>query len=98
VAAQALGISVADLRNELPGKTLTQVAQAHGKNPADVATALKNAANQRIDQAVTAGRLTAERAAPMKARIAEQIDTLMTRVVPVGLGEFHRGPGRANPA
>jgi hypothetical protein len=39
----------------LPGKSLAQVAQAHGKNPNDVATALKNAAQQRIDQEVTAG-------------------------------------------
>ena len=49
-AAQAIGITVEQLRQELPGKSLAQVAQAHGKNPSDVATALKNAANQRIDE------------------------------------------------
>jgi len=38
--------SVAQLRQELPGKTLTQVATAHGKNPADVAGPLKNAEHQ----------------------------------------------------
>ena len=52
VAAQAIGISTDQLRQELPGKSLTQVAQAHGKNPTDVANALKNAGHQRVDQAV----------------------------------------------
>jgi DNA-binding transcriptional regulator YdaS (Cro superfamily) len=50
VAAQAMGITPEQLRQELPGKSLAQVAQAHGKNPADVAAALKNAASQRIDE------------------------------------------------
>jgi hypothetical protein len=49
-AAQAIGISVEQLRQELPGKSLAAVAQAHGKNPADVAAALKTAASQRIDE------------------------------------------------
>ena len=53
VAAQAIGISTDQLRQELAGSTLTQVATAHGKNPADVATALKNAASQSIDQLMT---------------------------------------------
>jgi hypothetical protein len=45
VAAQAIGITTDQLRTELPGKSLAQVAQAHGKSASDVATALKNAAN-----------------------------------------------------
>jgi|SRR5581483_2220330 len=47
--AQAIGITTDQLRQELPGKSLAQVAQAHGKNPSDVAAALKTAADQRID-------------------------------------------------
>lgn len=81
VAAQAIGISAAQLRQELPGKSLAQVAEAHGKNPADVATALKNAANQRIDLAATAGRLTAEKAAQQKQQVAQRIDQQMNQVV-----------------
>lgn len=53
VAAQAIGITPEELRQELPGKSLAQVAQAHGKNSADVASALKQAADARIDQAMT---------------------------------------------
>src|SRR5579859_3953203 len=51
-AATALGITPQQLRTELAGKSLAQVAQAHGKTAADVATALKNAAHTQIDQAV----------------------------------------------
>ena len=79
-AAQAIGISADQLRQELPGKSLAQVAQAHGKNPTDVANALKNAAHQRIDQAVTAGRLTADQANQQKTQVDQRIDQQMTEV------------------
>ncbi len=49
VAAQAIGITADQLRTELSGKSLAQVAEAHGKSGADVATALKSAAHQQID-------------------------------------------------
>ena len=81
-AAQAIGVTPEELRQELPGKSLAQVAQAHGKTADDVATALKNAANQRIDQAVTNGRLTAEQAAEKKTQAAQHIDELVNRVLP----------------
>ncbi len=81
-AATAIGIPAAQLRQELAGKTLTQVAQAHGKNPADVATALKNAAHQRIDQDVTSGRLTADQATQRKTQVDQRIDQEMTEVAP----------------
>jgi hypothetical protein len=83
-AAQAIGITVDQLRSELPGKSLSQVAQAHGKNPNDVATALKNAFHQRIDQAVAAGRLTADQGNQAKQQGDQRIDQRMTQVVPQG--------------
>jgi polyhydroxyalkanoate synthesis regulator phasin len=92
-AAGAIGISAQDLRTELQkGQTLTQVAQAHSKNPTDVANVLKTAANQRIDQAVTAGHLTADQANTMKTNVDQRIDQLMTQTIPQG------GPGRRGPA
>jgi hypothetical protein len=81
-AATAIGIPVAQLRQELPGKTLTQVAQAHGKNAADVAAALKNAAHARIDQEVTSGKLTADQAAQRKTQADQRVDQQMTEVAP----------------
>ena len=80
VAAQAMGITVDQLRQELPGRSLAQVAQLHGRSPVDVANALKNAANQRIDQAVAGGQLTAAQAAERKAQIAQMIDQRMNEV------------------
>jgi polyhydroxyalkanoate synthesis regulator phasin len=81
-AAQAIGIPATQLRQELSGKSLTDVANAHGKNPADVATALKNAAHTRIDQEVTAGRLNADQATQQKTQVDQRIDQQMTEVVP----------------
>jgi hypothetical protein len=82
VAAQAIGITPQQLRSELPGKSLAEVAQAHGKNPADVALALKNAANQRIDQEVTEGTLTVDQADQRKQTVDQRIDQAVNRVVP----------------
>jgi len=86
-AATAIGITPEQLRTELPGKSLAQVAQAHGKTANDVATALKNAANQRIDQQVSAGRLTADEANTRKQAAAQRIDQFVNQTVPQG------GPG-----
>jgi polyhydroxyalkanoate synthesis regulator phasin len=96
-AATAIGIPVAQLRTELAGKSLAQVATAHGKTANDVATALKNAANTRIDQAVTAGKLTADKANTLKTQIGTRIDQLVNQVRPApGTAGQGRpgGPGR----
>jgi len=94
-AADAIGISTDQLRQELPGKSLAQVAQAHGKTAAAVAAALENEANQHIDQAVAAGKLTAERAAQMKQMLDQHIDEIMNHVMPDQLpgGPRDGGPG-----
>jgi hypothetical protein len=81
-AATAIGIPVAQLQQELATKSLADVATAHGKAPADVATALKNAAHTRIDQEVTSGRLTAAEATQQKQQIDQRIDQRMTEVRP----------------
>src|SRR5215212_8587297 len=64
--AGALNITEQQLRQELPGKSLTDVANAHGVSPSTLSTALKTQATTRIDQEVSSGRLTAEQAAQMK--------------------------------
>ena len=90
-AAQAIGITTQQLQQELPGKSLADVATAHGKTAADVATALKNAANSRIDQAVSSGKLSADQATTMKTNIDQRIDQFVNQTVP------QRGPGRGAP-
>ena len=86
-AATAIGITPQQLRTELPGKSLADVAKAHGKTAADVATALKNAAHTRVDQAVTAGKITADQATTQKTQADQRIDQLVNQVLPQG------GPG-----
>src|SRR5438132_1181962 len=83
-AATAIGVTPEQLRTELAGKSLAQVAQAHGKSATDVATALKNAAHQRIDQAVSSGRLTADQANTQKQQADQRIDQLINQVMPQG--------------
>lgn len=83
-AAQAIGISVDQLRQELPGKSLAEVAQAHSVSPTTVAIALKTAANTRIDQAASAGRVPSDQVAQAKQHAAERIDQMMTRQMPTG--------------
>ena len=91
-AATAIGITPQQLRTELPGKSLADVAKAHGKTAADVATALKNAVHARIDQAVTAGKVTADQANTQKTQADQHIDQLVNQVMPQG-GPGRRGPG-----
>ncbi|HET6316925.1 MAG TPA: hypothetical protein VFG86_10735 [Chloroflexota bacterium] len=92
-AAQAIGISADQLRQELSGKSLAQVAQAHGKTATDVATALKNAAHQRIDQEVANGRIQATDAAQRKTQVDQRIDQLVNEVKPQGGPRGFGGPG-----
>ena len=46
--------------------------------------ALKNAAHTRIDQAVTAGRLTADQANTQKTQIDSRIDQMVNQATPQG--------------
>ena len=92
-AATALGISVDQLRQELPGKSLADVARARNVNPTTVANALKADANARIDQAAAAGRIPSDQVAAAKQRAAAEIDQRLTQQVPVG-GAPTGGPGR----
>src|SRR5438093_894304 len=60
-AAQAIGITPQQLRQELPGKSLADVARAHNVDPKKVSDALKASANQQIDQRASGGRVPADR-------------------------------------
>jgi polyhydroxyalkanoate synthesis regulator phasin len=88
-AAEALGLSTDELRDALAdGSTLADVAEAQGVAVEDLVAALVTAAEERIDDAVADGRLTAEEAEQRKAELTER----MTERVESGLGggEQHR--------
>jgi len=86
-----LGITPEQLRTELhegTGKSLTQVAQAHGKTRDGLITFLTDQAKTRLDQAVTAGRLTRQEADQMLEQFKQNVGQMVDQVHPVG------GPGQ----
>lgn len=88
-----LGITPEQLRTELNGKSLAQVAQAHGKTRDALITFLTDQVKGRIEQAVTAGRLTRQQADTMieafKQRVGQMVDQVHTAGGPGG----RHGPG-----
>ena len=82
-AAKALGMSTDDLKAALDGgKTVAQVAQDKGVDPNVVVSALTDAANKAIDQAVTDGRLSADQATQAKAKAAEHAANIVNNAPP----------------
>lgn len=77
-AAQALNLSVDDLRERLrDGKTLAQVAQDQNVDVQKVIDAMVAEATARIDQKVQEGDLTADEANERKANLEERITRLV---------------------
>ncbi len=95
-AAKAMNITPEQLRQELPGKSLADVARAHNVDPTAVANALKAATSARIDQAAAAGRIPSDQVAQAKQRAAQRIDELMARQAPAG-GPLPGGPRQQGP-
>lgn len=79
-AAEAIGISHADLRAQLrDGKTVAQVAQEHHVDPQKVIDAMVVKASARIDEAVANGKLDASRAATLKQKLPDAASKLVNR-------------------
>jgi len=77
-AASYLGISEDQLRTELEGgKTLAQVAQAHGKSVTGLVDALVAEAKKHVDAAVAAGRLTKSQADQMLNDLRDRITSMV---------------------
>ena len=84
-AADYLGLTEIQLRSELQGgKTLAQVALAHGKTANGLIDALVANAKKRLDQAVAAGRLTQSQANEMLSGLRDRIGNLVNSKGPVG--------------
>jgi len=76
-----LGLSQKDLATQLrAGKSLFDTANGTpGKSGAELVTLLTKTANDRVDQAVAAKKLTAEQAATLKPKIATEISAFVRR-------------------
>jgi hypothetical protein len=78
VAADKIGVQPKDLiaarRN---GQSIADVANSKGVQPSDVVTAIVDAGNQRIDQALSNGHLQQDRADALKAKLPQLADRVV---------------------
>ncbi len=77
IAAGVIGISPHLAKELRAGKSISQVATDHHVDVQKVIDALVQAADQRIEAAKTAGRITAARAAQLEARVPAMVDKLV---------------------
>ena len=82
VAAQTLGLTPEQLRQELAGKSLADLARARNIDPARVVQAMRDDAFRRIDQAATDGRIQASEVAGLKERTSQEIDRFVNQTLP----------------
>jgi polyhydroxyalkanoate synthesis regulator phasin len=90
--AAVIGVDAASIVSDLQaGKSLAEIAQAHGVDPQKVIDAITAKITAQIDQGVADGKITAERAAKMKADIAAHVAEMVN--------EAHagHGPGMGRP-
>ena len=89
-AASYLGLTEAQLPSELEsGKTLAQVAQAHGKSASGLVDALVADMKQHLDAAVAAGRITKAQETDALNGLRDRITNLVNSSRPAG----EPGPG-----
>jgi hypothetical protein len=82
-AAAYIGVTREQLRQELMGgKSLAQVATAHGKSVDGLKQAILDAAEKRLDLAVSAGRRTSAQEQSLLDRLKSRIDDLVNHTGP----------------
>ena len=92
-AATAIGITEAKLRTQLAaGKTLAQVAEANDVSKADLIAQLVKAAEAKLAQAVTDGRITQAQADERKATLTARITEAVDKVRPARGAHKHDAP------
>ena len=75
VAADTIGVPPAELLSDLKaGQSVADVANAKGVPVETVVNAIVQDASQRVDQAVTNGKLTQEQADKIKAALPARVD------------------------
>ena len=79
-AATYLGLSVGQVQQDLQGgKSLAAIAQAQGKSVPGLQQALVAAAKARLDQAVSAGQMTAAQEQQQLQALTQRISQLVNR-------------------
>ena len=77
-SADTIGIDAKDLLKELKaGKSIADVATEHGVNPQAVVDAIVAKVNAKVDEAVAAGKITADKGNEIKAKAPEKVTKLV---------------------
>ena len=93
-AAEALGISVEDLRSALrDDRTIADVAEERGVDVQAVVDAVVADATERIEERVAEGDLDADRAAELEEELPQRITDVVNGEAPLGRGHHHHGSG-----
>ena len=97
-AAEALGMDVEALREALAGgQTLAEVAEGAGVAVEDLVAAILADANEHLDAAVEAGRITEERATELAEGLQERVEARVNGELPEpGAGGPGGFPGRGH--
>jgi hypothetical protein len=99
-AAQAIGISVEELRTALQGgQSLADVAKSKGVDPEKVVSALVADLKAHLDEEVASGRHTQAEVDQKLANVTERIRAFVNGEVPLkrGFGGHRHGPGGPRP-
>ncbi len=92
--AQTLSISEQELQTEMQsGKSVSEVAKAHGMTTSDFSAALTKIASDRISQAVVAGTLTQAQADQLNQRLNGSMDFVLNFKLDPGQNLPCRGAG-----
>ena len=85
MAEQYTGLTIAQLREaHQNGQTLAELITANGKTVDDFIAAVLEQPFARIDQAVTNGRLTSERADQLKSALTDRVTARVNGEAPMG--------------
>ncbi len=80
ISANTIGITPKDLRTELrSGRSIADVAAEHGVSTRSVVDALVGAADKKVNEAVTAKKLTAAQATKLETRLQARITKAVDR-------------------
>jgi hypothetical protein len=93
-AAEALGISGDELHDALvEGKSIATIAEERGVELQTVVDAMVNTGTERIDAALADGRIDEDRAAELKAELADRIDEFVQQTDWPGWRDHDRWSG-----
>jgi polyhydroxyalkanoate synthesis regulator phasin len=90
--ADTLGITTDQLKQEMSsGSSLAQIAQSHGKTADDLVNALQDRATSRLDQAVSAGKISQDQATRFLGQLKQRETNFVDGTRPQGSSQAGSG-------